>query len=65
MKLAYLIDTIDLIYEVITCNFIYIYNQKAVYIMNGKLNGHIDRQILILMNVSMLLLISNCLVLFK
>ena len=40
-KLFY-INTVGLIYTLITCNCIYIYNQLAVYSMNGKANFHID-----------------------
>ena len=47
----------------ITCNCIYIYNKIAVYSVSGKANLYIDIKDLILINMCLLLLISNCLVL--
>ena len=35
------INAVDLIYTLITCNCIYIYNQITVFSVNGKANLHI------------------------
>ena len=45
-------------------NCIYIYNQIAVYSVSGKANLHIDLKNLILINICLVLLISNCFALF-
>ena len=41
LELFYVINTAGLMYILITCNSIYIYNQIAVYSVKGKVNLHI------------------------
>ena len=62
IKLFSIINTVGFIYILITCNCIYIYNKIAIYSMNGKANLHIDLKNVILINMCLALLISNCLV---
>ena len=52
-------------YILITCNYIYIYKQIALYCVKEKANLHMDVENLILMNIYLMLLISNCFVFFR
>ena len=62
IKLFDIINTVDHMYILIRCNCIYIYNEIAVYSVSGKANLHIDITNVILINMCLVLLISNCLI---
>ena len=64
-KLFYITNTVGFNHIPITYHSIYICNQIRVYIMNRKANLHIDLKNLILMNICLVLLISNSLVLVE
>ena len=44
---------------------LYVTTTLAVYYVNGKVNLHINLKNLILMNIRLVILISNCLLLFQ
>ena len=62
IKLFYIINTVDHIHMKMICNCIYIYEKLAVYGVNGKTNLHIDIRNLILINMCLVLLITNSLI---
>ena len=59
-RLLYIMNTVGLIYILITSNCIYTNNQISVYNVNKKVNLYIDLRNLISINICLVFLIQNC-----